>query len=128
MSFADDTYKMVEDFIPSAFGVNKFSSKAEEIIRDYTTLLQRTKKELSEKFTKNELMYIYDVLNGTIVYGDSLAVKPSLVLEIEDGDKYDNLGEKWKVDAKVLAKKVNDLPEFSAYGLIKMAHDFWADK
>jgi len=128
VSFSDSTREMIEKFCSYQPGMNKFSSKAEEIIRDYSALLERTKRELSNIFSESELNYIYDMLNGTLIYPEQISIRSILTIEIKDVDRYEELGKKWKVDVKELVKKVSNLSEFQAYGLVKMAHEWWANK
>ncbi|QNB44861.1 hypothetical protein BR63_00045 [Thermanaerosceptrum fracticalcis] len=126
VSFADETIKIVEEFPSRNHGLENFSTKAEEIITDFSAMLSRTKKEILHLFSENELSYIYDMLNSSLILADQFPVKNLLAAQVEDADKYEGLGAKWEVSAPDLAKKISELTEFQAYTLAKMSDEFWA--
>ncbi len=127
-TFLQATVDQIENFPSRHHGMTNFSTRAEEIILDYFAMIDRTKKELKLMFSEDELNYIYDMLNSTLIQADQCSVRTVLAAEVEEADKYDGLGEKWGVNAQELAAKISGMAEFQAYTLAKMADEYWSQK
>ena len=68
-------------------------------------------------FTSNELNLIIDNLNGTLIDAAFKANPSVLAAHIEDGDMYDKLGDKWRVDIVTLCEKVRSLNHLQVFFL-----------
>jgi hypothetical protein len=120
ISFEEVTRRYVERFPSRHHGMEAFSTKAEEIIMDYATMVERTKRELPP-FSQKELNYICDMLSSTLIITD-LSVRSILSAAVFDSD---GLGKKWGVDPEVLSQKISRLTEFQSYVLTKIADEYW---
>jgi transcriptional regulator with XRE-family HTH domain len=78
--------------------------------------------ELPE-FTANEKLYICDILNDSI-YTPGVHPVDFLRLSIMDGDKVNNLGKKWELDAWHLSQKIAKLTSYQAWVIICKAHEW----
>jgi len=125
ISFSEETRELVNKFVSRYPDKHNFSSTVEEIINDYAALLIRTKRELKELFSDEEMNYIYDMLNGSIIETKFVNVRIILVAYIEDSERYHELSKKWGVDYKKFLGKVEKLSEFQAYGIAKMSNFYW---
>ena len=99
------------------------SGKFNNILHDYFAMLDRAKREVLHIFSENELNYIYDVSDGTILLPD-LSCKTLLMSKIKDADKFYKLSEKWNIDMDEFLSKLNSLSEFECYAVCRIAEEF----
>lgn len=127
VSFPQGILDLIERFPSGTKQPLEFSTKVQEIIRDYSLLLDRAQKGLKALFTEAELNFLRDSLNGAVLMPE-LAYQPSLILMIEDSDRLDGYGEKWQVDVPALVAKVKALSEFECYALSKSIDQWWIEQ
>lgn len=127
VSFPAGILDLIEKFPSRTKQDIEFSTKVQEIIRDYSLILDRAQKGLRGQFTEAELNFLRDSLNGTVLMPE-LAYQPSLILMIEDSDKLDGYGDKWAVDVPALVAKVKGLSEFECYALSKAIDAWWIEQ
>jgi hypothetical protein len=72
-------------------------------------------------------MLMADSLNGTIATSDFRCYPSALAANIEDSDKFDNIGEKWGVDVPRLIDKINRLTSAQVDAVFSRIEAFWND-
>ncbi len=125
VSLPEELMSVVENFPSRHHGLEEFSTKLQEIISDFAAMIGRTKREVLEILTEAEMNYLRDLLNSSLIYADQFPVRTILAGSIEDGDKYEGLGEKWGVNVPALVQKVKNMAEFQAYTAVKMVDEYW---
>jgi hypothetical protein len=108
-----------------SFGVPPY--KISESISDLQMIRRRSESELKGVFTPEEWMLMADSLNGTIATSDFRCYPSALAANIEDSDKFDNIGEKWGVDVPRLIDKINRLTSAQVDAVFSRIEAFWND-
>lgn len=94
--------------------------------RDLERLYDLYKYALNEiELSRDEACYLVDVLNGHLTSRPETA--RLLYAEVEDGNIYDGLGDKWKVDEKALSAKLKGYSLIQNLAIIDAAERFWAE-
>ena len=127
VSFPAGILELIEKFPSGTKQPLEFSTKIQEIIRDYSLLLDRAQKGFKGTFTEAELNFLRDSLNGAILMPE-LAYQPSLILMVEDSDRLDGYGAKWQIDVPALVEKIKALSEFECYALSKAIDAWWVEQ
>ena len=88
-------------------------------------LYQETINIVKQKFTRDELSMMLDVMNGT--YIDPHTISRVLIANVEDSFKLypGQYEEKWQVKKEEMLPKLESLNEFQASCLAIWANDFW---
>ncbi len=86
----------------------------------YYVLLSRALK--SVPLTVTEASLIVDVLNGTIIDGNTACF---LWAEVQDGINLEKLDKKWNIDGDSFVQRLRELNDFQAMALIDAAEIFW---
>lgn len=108
---------------PMETELDDYSFKAKQMVYMLNEVYQGTKRELKEFFSLNEARLIVNAFNGHL-YSSELPNKTVLVANVED-DIHINLAEEiFGVDADKLLKKLNQLTEFQAFTVIRMAYEY----
>lgn len=95
------------------------------IINSFIPLFAGTMRELRGKFTPEEIIFLADILNGT-VFQPELCIYPStLVAEIEDRDRYNNAGQLHNVDVPALIEKAKALTSAQSLCLALEINRWW---
>lgn len=84
-----------------------------------------SRNELKGKFTPGEWKALADTLNGLLVEGQFRYVPSVLVANLEDGDLYEGLSEKWGIDLNALCEKVESLTAAQLDALYSRVESFW---
>jgi hypothetical protein len=101
------------------------SAGAERAIDCYLALRSRSLHEIKGKFSRGELSYLVDMMNGTMLEVQ-FAVNPSVqIAAIEDADKYEGLAAKWGVNLPVMIDKFMELNSAQCLFLIEEIKMFW---
>ncbi|QEY21629.1 hypothetical protein D0S48_13660 [Psychrobacillus sp. AK 1817] len=120
------------DFEPEWWGFNQFpmetelddySFKAKQMVYMLNEVYQGTKRELKGFFDLNEARLIVNAFNGHL-YSPELPNKIVLVANVEDDIQINVADEIFGVDVDKLLKKLNQLSEFQAFTVIRMAYEF----
>jgi hypothetical protein len=106
-----------------SFGIPPY--KISESISDLQMIRRRSEAELKGIFTPAEWMLMADSLNGTIASADFRCYPSALAANIEDSDKFDNIGAKWNVDVKKLIYKIEDLTAAQVDAVFARVEAFW---
>jgi DNA-binding Xre family transcriptional regulator len=75
-------------------------------------------------FSKNETMYLVDVLNSSM-YTPGQDPVHYLRIEIVDGNECEGLGEKWEVDVQNFERKIAQLAPYQAWVIICKVRAWW---
>lgn len=89
---------------------------------------RRSEVELKGVFTPAEWMLMAGSLNGTIATSDFRCYPSALAANIEDSDKFDNMGEKWGVNIPRLIDKINRLTAAQVDAVFTRIEEFWNDE
>lgn len=100
-----------------------YSFKAKQMVHMLNEVYQGTKRELKEFFSLNEARLIVNAFNGHL-YSSELPNKTVLVANVEDDIQINLSDEMFGVDADKLLKKLNQLTEFQAFTVVRMAYEF----
>lgn len=100
-----------------------YSFKAKQMVYMLNEVYQGTKKELKGFFNINEAKVIVNTFNGHL-YSPELSNKTVLNANVEDGIQFNLADEIFGVDADKLLKKLNQLTEFQAFTVIRMAYEY----
>lgn len=73
-------------------------------------------------------MYLADALNGTMITPEFRANRGGLIASIEDGNDFDDLGEKWSVCVNELIDKVNTLTGAQVDTVYTRVAQYWNSK
>lgn len=98
---------------------------AETVLEAWTYMRVRSLAEIKGKFSESEIYYFVDVFNGTIIEPRFSCDNVFIVHQVQDGAKYDNLGEKWKVDIDLFVEKIKDLTSAQTFFLLEEIQRFW---
>ena len=115
-------FEETQEFYGQIF--ESINAGAEFILEAFPGLYQRTIHDLKGKFTRGELMLMIDVMNGTAIMPQHSGF--TIGANVADGIALDHLGEKWKVEAWPLNKKMADLTNFDRACLELWALAFWS--
>ncbi|MDI3504949.1 MAG: hypothetical protein PWQ81_171 [Bacteroidota bacterium] len=108
------------------YGISPY--KISESIAELQMIRRRSEAELKGVFTPAEWMLMADSLNGTIATSDFRCYPSALAANIEDSDKFDNIGEKWGVDVPRLIDKINRLTSAQVDAVFSRIEAFWNDE
>lgn len=109
---------------PMETELDDYSFKAKQMVYMLNEVYQgTTKKELIGLFDLNEARLIVNAFNGYL-YSPELSNKTVLVANVEDDIQLNFSDEVFGVDAEKLLKKLNQLTEFQAFTVIRMAYEF----
>ena len=98
---------------------------ATRIIKALIYLRRESLNEIRGKIEGNEIKYIIDLVN-TLIFQPRMAVVQEMIIhEIEDGNRYEELGEKWKVDVGKFVEKIRSLTSAQVYFLVEFCKLFW---
>ena len=81
------------------------------------------REDLKDLFSKNELLLMIDVMNGTMLTPGSSGHQISA--NVEDGIALDRLDEKWEIDKTAIIKKLSGLSLFQKTALELWTKKFW---
>jgi hypothetical protein len=84
-----------------------------------------SKRELKGKFTKEELFFFIDSLNGSIVEGQFRCSSDVLAAHCEDSQKLEGTADKWGVNIDNLCQKVRSLSSGQVEALHTCVENFW---
>lgn len=84
-----------------------------------------SKRELKGKFTKEELSFFIDSLNGSIVEGQFRVSSDVLAAHCEDSQKLEGTADKWGVNIDNLCQKVKSLSAGQVEALYTYVERFW---
>ncbi|MBN6185676.1 hypothetical protein JQN58_01595 [Aneurinibacillus sp. BA2021] len=115
-------WKAINQF-PMETGLDDNSFKAKQMVYMLNEVYQGTKRELKGFFNLNETWLIVSAFNGHL-YSPGLPNKTVLIVNVEDNIHYNSADEMFDVDADKLLKKLNQLTEFQAFTVIRMAYEF----
>lgn len=90
----------------------------------FSDLIRRTRYNLKDIFTIEEMYFFIDVFNASIYYS-SMSAKKYILMEISDVIHLDRLDVRWKVDGEKLISKVENLTEFESFVVITTIYKFW---
>jgi hypothetical protein len=93
-----------------------FSRRLTGIIQDWQAVIADAMPELKEA----EWLYLMDMLNGVVLEG-----RHADFLKDEVLDSAPVLADKWKIDPRALAKKVDALPLAGKIAIQDVAYRFW---
>lgn len=120
------------DFEPEWWGFLQFpmetefddySFKAKQMVYMLNAVYQGTKKELIGLFDLNESRLIVNAFNGHL-YSPELPNKTVLLANVEDDIQLNLADEVFGVDSDKLLEKLNQLTEFQAFTVIRMAYEY----
>lgn len=115
----DQIVEKIEEVYPS------LNFAATRITRVLPFLRRAILETLKGKFLEKELKYILDMRNATL-FEAHMSLNPQyLIMEIEDSDKYEGLGQKWDVVVKGLCDKIAQLAVGEIYFLTDWLDMFW---
>jgi len=125
-SQATSSYRTTEENKQSLIDLwGSVSAGTEKAVDAYVALRPRIIQDTMKKFSRSELSAMIDTLNGTM-FQSQFASKPQmLAYEMEDGDKYDEIGEKWEIDVDLLVNKIKLLNPASCYFMQEEINRFW---
>lgn len=98
-----------------------------ESLAELQMIRRRSEAELKGVFTPAEWMLMADSLNGTIASADFRCYPSALAANIEDSDKFDNIGDKWGVDVANLCSKIDKLTAAQCDAVFSRIEAFWND-
>jgi len=88
-------------------------------------LEKRLATEIRGTFTEQELQAMLDANNGTLITEPFWGSQRAMVIQLEDGDIYDNLGQKWGVDIPKLSFKIMQLSPAAFLFFHEEIYRFW---
>lgn len=94
----------------------------------YRAVIKASKKEVMNLFTRNEWLFLFDSLNGTLTTGNLRYSARALVIHNEDAELYDHLAPKWGVDLEELNRKTLNLAAAQVDAVYTIAEEFWNDE
>lgn len=116
--FADTTLQRL-DAMAEAYGDTR-TAIIEQVIERYFLLVDGSRRQLPDKFSRDELCLIMDACNG-LVTG-----RPSYIwAEVYDAIRLHRLDDKWSVDGQALVSKLQELSDVELYGLEEAIRRFW---
>lgn len=84
-----------------------------------------SKKELMGKFTKDEWLFFFDSLNGTLTDARYRCNPDILAFHSEDSEAFDGTATKWGLNIKDLIVKIKNLTAAQVEALYCYVEDFW---
>lgn len=94
-------------------------------VEAYPHLRRYTLNEIRGIFTKEELSFMVDNLNGLIMQSVFMINADIFISGLEDGIEYEDLENKWGVDFVKLFEKINMLKSAQVYFLQDEIRRFW---
>ncbi|NLK93552.1 MAG: hypothetical protein GX273_10665 [Bacteroidales bacterium] len=105
-----------------------YPSLMKDYILTYHNLIYRIIKELDNYFASNELYCLIDIFNSTNYSSSIVSAYNFLIGNTTDALEYEPfIIKKWEVDKNVLTKKIKQLSEFQAFGIILVMYKFWRE-
>jgi hypothetical protein len=89
---------------------------------------RRTLNEIKGVFSPSEWLLMADSLNGTGITSEFRCLPVALAANVEDSDKFDDLGVKWGVDIPQLLDKINRLTAAQVDAVFTRIEAFWNDE
>lgn len=86
---------------------------------------KRTIEELRGTFPKNEVFALCDDLNGTMLVPEYQANPSILWAHLEDGNQYEGLFAKWKIDSTAFQERIMALTAAQCFFLQDQIAQFW---
>lgn len=84
-----------------------------------------SKKELRGKFTRDELAFFIDSLNGSLVEGQFRCSPDVLAAHCEDSQELEGTADKWGVNIDNLCQKVKSLSAGQVEALYTFVEKYW---
>ena len=97
----------------------------ETIIDSFLYLRRNTLSEIKGIFTKEEIIGIVDLRNGTIFEPQFSCNNKFLLAELEDAEKFDSQSKNFNFDYKKLIAKIQRLTSAQIYFLLLEINRFW---
>lgn len=98
-----------------------------DLLSNYKKVIAVSTNELKGKFTKEEWMYLVDILNGIIINSTFRCNKIALCMEIEEANELDSLCNKYKsVKLDEFITKIKSLSGAQLDALYKRVEEFWS--
>jgi hypothetical protein len=91
----------------------------------YNSIRRYTLKELTGIFTREEIIAMVDNLNGTMLQPEYQANKDIYIAHLEDGEKFEYLSDRFKIDFTTLKTKVGGLTAAQIFFLQAEIERFW---
>lgn len=88
-------------------------------------LEKRLALEIRGVFTANELKCILDANNGTMISEPFWGSQRAMVIQMQDGDEYDRIGEKWGVSIAEICTKIQQLSPAAFLYFHEEIYRFW---
>lgn len=112
------------EFYPGVF--RTLNAGLEYTIAAFPALYRRALAEIKGMFSRNELMLVIDVFNGTMLTAGMAG--QHVVISVSDGTNLDHMDGKWSIEAQELICKLRGLTSFQAACLELWANGFWYAK
>lgn len=101
-------------------GGQSISESATTAIERYAFLVRQGKRAIDALLSKEEKMFLRDVLNGTLVTSISIH---HLWMEVADAESH--YAEKWGIDATTLITRLREMPLHALVAIIEDVEEFW---
>ncbi len=88
-------------------------------------LEKRLTAEIRGLFTEDQLKAILDANNGTLISEPFWGSQRAMVIQMQDGDEYDQLGKKWGVSIEAICNKINKLSPAAFLYFHEEIYRFW---
>lgn len=115
-------YKNVNQGIQECIHGVMYPPADKEIIR---YIRAYSKKELKGKFTREEWLFFFDSLNGSIVDGMFRCNAGALIVHSQDAQEFEGTATKWNVDLQALIEKIKLLTGAQVDALYTFVEEFW---
>lgn len=108
------------DFLSENF--SSANTGAQYVLDSLPALYRAGLRELKGRFSREELMLMIDVMNGTML---TPGICDEVVADAEDGIALDGLAEKWEIDALAFLERLHSLTSFQVAVLTIWSNGFW---
>ena len=94
-------------------------------VEAYFEIQRRTLFELKGRFSESEIMAIVDNMNGSMISPEFASSADILMSHLRDGNTYEGLFAKWKIDASDFESRIMALTSAQTWVLMDAVRRFW---
>lgn len=104
----------------------QYRQEGVEVAIDSFLILRRVAlAQVKGVFTEPELSALVDCFNATMLTKSMQPYNKTILAQVQDSNKYENLYSKWYVDASTFEGKINRLTELQSFFLQEELYRFW---
>lgn len=123
--FLLDNYKNVNQGIQECINSAMYPGNDLDILK-YIRAYSR--KELKGRFSKEQWLFFFDSLNGSIIDGMFRCNVNALIIHCEDAEEFEGTARKYNIDLSELVEKCKGLTGAQVDALYTFVEEFWNDE